>query len=111
MEKKNPLWHSADTLVACKHNCSESDSLTWPRSGTQVSSTPDLETVENTVVQRGYMATPTLSAVPESANLNEQCTQCTQQQKIKKINKKLSGACLRSTAKNDSRDVTQHKWA
>ncbi len=99
----------ADTLVACKHNCSQSDSLTWPRSGTQVSSSPDLETVENTVVQRGYMATPTLSAVPESANLNEQCTQCTQQQKKK--TKKTSGALLRSTAKNDSRDVTQHKWA
>lgn len=75
---------TADTLVACKHNCSQSDSLTWLRSATQVSSTPDLETVENTVVQRGYMATPTLSAVPESANLNKQCTQCTQQQKKKK---------------------------
>lgn len=71
-------------------------------SGTQVSSIPDLEAVENTVVQRVYMTTPTLSAVPESVDLNRQCTQCTQQQKT-------SGACQRSTAKNDSKDVTQHK--
>lgn len=72
------------------------------RSGTQVSSAPDLETVENTVVHWGYMTTPTLSAVPESVDLKEQCTQCTQQRK------KTSGAHLRSAAKNDGRDVTKH---
>lgn len=63
----------ADTLVACKHNYRQSDShVATRRLGTPFPSTPDLETVENTVVQWGYMTTPTLSAVPESADLNEQ---------------------------------------
>lgn len=46
---KITLWHPADTSLACKHNCSRSNPLTWPEdTGAQVSSTPDLGTVENT---------------------------------------------------------------
>lgn len=51
------------------------------------------------------MATPTLSAVPESANFNEQCTRCTQQQR--EGGEGGTRVCLRSAAKNDSKDVIQ----